>query len=286
MTNVDWQRQPPANGSQDAESQRSLIDLRDVDIAVAPHPLEVGSTSPGSVVREAGSTSDALLSLVQVSVVIPTLNEAVNLPYVLERLPKQIAELIIVDGKSVDGTVDVANELWPGVRVIHQAGKGKGNALAMGFWEATGDIIVMLDADGSTDPSEIPRFVSVLLCGADFAKGTRFVTGGGTADITPIRRFGNKVLSGLVNQLWKTDYSDLCYGYNAFWRHCLPLVAPDCAGFEVETLINIRAARSGLRIVEVPSFESSRQHGASNLNARKDGIRVLRTIAAERLRPH
>jgi hypothetical protein len=143
----------------------------------------------------------------------------------------------------------------------------------------------MLDADGSTDPTEIPRFVAALLAGADFAKGSRFIAGGGSADITRIRRLGNWGLAKVVNGFWGGRYSDLCYGYNAFWRRCLPLINPDCGGFEVETLINIRAARTGLRVFEVPSFEHDRRHGVSNLNARRDGMRVLRTILAERVRP-
>jgi len=220
-----------------------------------------------------------------VSVVIPTLNEADNLAHVFERIPREISELIIVDGHSTDGTPDMARELWPGVRIVNQTSRGKGNALAAGFWAATGDIVVMLDGDGSTDPAEIPRFVAALLTGADFAKGTRFMTGGGTSDITMLRKLGNRCLAGMVNTLWNVNYSDLCYGYNAFWRHHLLDIAPDCAGFEVETLINIRAARSGLKVVEVPSFEADRVHGTSNLNARRDGMRVLRTIIAERIRP-
>jgi len=111
------------------------------------------------------------------------------------------------------------------------------------------------------------------------------VTGGGSDDITPLRRLGNRVLSGVVNKLWGTDYSDLCYGYNAFWAHCLPVVQPDCTGFEVETLMNIRVAQSDLKVVEVPSYERNRLHGESNLVASRDGIRVLRTIVAERIRP-
>jgi hypothetical protein len=231
-------------------------------------------------------TDNPILSHVDVSVVIPTLNEEKNLEYVLGRIPPEISELIIVDGNSTDGTAETARRLWPGVRVISQRGHGKGDALATGFRAARGDIVVMLDGDGSTDPAEIPRFVGALLTGADFAKGTRFVTGGGSADITRMRRWGNHLLAGLVNRLWGVDYSDLCYGYNAFWRRHLPEIGPDCApGFEVETLINLRAARAGLRIVEVPSFEATRTHGVSNLDARRDGMRVLRTIAAERIRP-
>jgi glycosyltransferase involved in cell wall biosynthesis len=227
----------------------------------------------------------SVMSAVRVSVVIPTLNEADNLPQLFERLPADVAEVIIVDGHSTDGTTEVARTLCPEAVILTQDGKGKGNALACGFAAATGEVIVMLDADGSTDPAEVPRFVAALLAGADFAKGTRFMTGGGSDDITWVRKLGNKVLSGAVNVLWNCHYSDLCYGYNAFWRDHLRLVNPDCSGFEVETLINIRVARSALKVVEVPSFEACRVHGQSNLSARRDGVRVLRTILAERVRP-
>jgi len=228
---------------------------------------------------------DPIVSMVRVSVVIPTLNEADNLPHVFERMPREVFEIILVDGNSTDGTVETAKQLWPSLIVIPQTGKGKGNALTCGFWAARGDVIVMLDGDGSTDPAEIPRFVAALLAGADFAKGSRFIAGGGTADITLIRRMGNWALAKIVNQIWGGQYSDLCYGYNAFWRRFLPFVTPDCDGFEVETLMNIRAARAKLNIHEVPSFEHHRRHGTSNLSARRDGLRVLRTILAERVRP-
>ena len=222
---------------------------------------------------------------VHVSVIIPTLNEAENLPLVFDRMPTGVAEVIIVDGGSTDDTVAVAKALSPLVKVVRQTGTGKGNALECGFSAATGQIIVMLDADGSTDPAEIPRFVAALLTGADIAKGTRFVTGGGSDDLTPIRRLGNKALTYLVNALWAANYSDLCYGYNAFWSRCVREILPDLSGFEIETLINIRAAKLGMRVVEVPSYERARGHGTSNLNGRRDGIRVLRTIVGERLRP-
>jgi len=223
--------------------------------------------------------------LPKVSVVIPTFNEERNLPHVLPRIPASTHEVILVDGHSRDATVAVAQECRPGVRVVYQEGRGKGDALTCGFSYATGDIIVMLDADGSTDPTEIPRFVATLLTGADLVKGSRFITGGGSADITPLRRAGNKALSRFVNTLFRTNYSDLCYGYAAFWRALLPSLAVDCSGFEVETLMNVRAARAGIRVAEVPSFEQARIHGDSNLNARRDGLRVLRTILAERVRP-
>jgi glycosyltransferase involved in cell wall biosynthesis len=221
----------------------------------------------------------------RVSVVIPAMNEAANLPHVLTRLPADLFELILVDGRSVDDTVAVAQRLWPRVRVVQQTGRGKGDALACGFAICRGDVIVMLDGDGSADPEEIDRFVAALVGGADFAKGSRFAGDGGSADITHVRRLGNWGLSRLVNLLFGTRYTDLCYGYNAFWAHCLPHMDVDCDGFEVETLINIRIARAGLSVTEVPSFERRRIHGASNLNAVRDGWRILAVIARERVRP-
>jgi glycosyltransferase involved in cell wall biosynthesis len=218
----------------------------------------------------------------KVSVVIPTLNEALNLPLVLAEIPDDTYEILIVDGHSTDGTPDVAREIRPDAIVIQQDGRGKGDALRCGFEAATGDILVMLDADGSADPAEIPQFVQALLEGADFAKGTRFLEAGGSSDLTPLRKFGNRVLSGTVNMLFRTSYSDLCYGYNAFWRHCLPTIDVDCTGFEIETLINIRIARAGLKVQEIPSFERDRVHGQSNLRTFRDGARVLRTILTER----
>jgi glycosyltransferase involved in cell wall biosynthesis len=219
-----------------------------------------------------------------VSVVIPTLNEAPNLPHVFALIPEGVAEIIIVDGHSTDDTVAMAQSLRDDVRILMQEGKGKGNALACGFAGATGEIIVMIDADGSTDPREIPAFVQALLDGADFAKGTRFSAGGDSLDITWHRDMGNKGLNAMVNVLFGTRYTDLCYGYNAFWARCLPYMQIDCDGFEVETLMNVRVARAGLKITEVGSTERERIYGVSKLNAWRDGLRVLRTIVRERAR--
>jgi glycosyltransferase involved in cell wall biosynthesis len=230
----------------------------------------------------------------RVSVVIPTLNEAKNLPHVFGRLPDDLHEVIVVDGRSVDDTVDVARSLRPDVRVVLQNRRGKGNALACGFAAVTGDVVVMLDADGSTDPQEIPRYVAALTAGADFAKGTRFAAGGGSTDITRTRAWGNRWLNRAVNLLYGTDFTDLCYGYNAFWAYCLPALELNAGdrgetrklwgdGFEIETIINTRVAKARFTIAEVPSFEFARLHGESNLNTWRDGGRVLRALAVERV---
>ncbi len=234
------------------------------------------------------------------SIVIPARNEARNLEVVLPELPAE-HEIILVDGASVDGTVETTRRLRPDAHILHQTRRGKGNALACGFLAATGDIVVMFDADGSANPAEIPAFVKALTDGADFAKGTRFHReqrhASGSEDITRLRTAGNSVLNGLSNVLFSTSFSDLCYGYNAFWRDVVPVLdlpSPElsagtdemiwCDGFEIETVISCRVVAAGLKIAEVPSIERSRMYGQTNLRTFHDGYRVLRTIMAERRR--
>jgi len=217
----------------------------------------------------------------KVSVVVPAMNEEHNIGQVLSELPEGLHEVILVDGNSKDNTVEAAQRAYPGIRVTTQSGRGKGDAFRTGFAAVTGNLVVMLDADGSADPAEIPRFVAALEAGADFAKGSRYMEGGGSADITRLRSLGNSVLSGTANALHGTHFTDLCYGYNAFWARCLPFISLDVPGFEVETLINLRMASAGMKITEVPSYEKARISGQSNLKTFRDGFRVLGTIFKE-----
>lgn len=218
-----------------------------------------------------------------VSVVIPTLNEAMNLPWVLRRMPSYVDEVVIVDGRSLDGTVDVARALRLDVVVVAEPRPGKGNAVRAGFAAASGDIIVMLDGDGSMDPQEIGWLVTPLQHEYDFVKGSRYVTGGGSDDLTWLRSGGNRMLTRLANAVLSSDYSDLCYGYIALRRECVDILELESDGFEIETELIVRAARAGLRIAEVPSHELSRISGQSNLHTFRDGWRVLRTLAHERV---
>jgi len=227
-----------------------------------------------------------------ITIVVPARNEARNLELVLPTLPA-VHEVIVVDGHSTDDTAAVVRRTLPSARFIQQTRRGKGNALACGFEAATGDVIVMFDADGSADSTEIEAYVTSLTSGADFAKGSRVLAAGGSEDITWLRDFGNRVLTGVTNVLFRTSYTDLCYGYNAFWRDILPVLSIPSSrggqaawgdGFEIETLINCRVAAGGLQIHEVPSIELERIHGESNLNTFRDGARVLRTIFTERAR--
>ncbi|TVZ00054.1 glycosyltransferase family 2 protein [Trebonia kvetii] len=217
-----------------------------------------------------------------VSVVVPAKNESRNLAHVFSTIPEWVDEVVLVDGHSTDDTVAEAQRLLPSVKIVHQQGKGKGDALIAGFEAAKGDIIVMMDADGSTDGAEIPRFVAALTTGADFAKGSRFASGGGSDDITFNRHLGNRILSTMVNILFGTRYTDLCYGYNAFWaKHLAKMDLAEFTGFEIETVMNVRAAKVGLSIQEIPSHEYNRLHGMSNLNVLRDGIRIGKFIVHE-----
>jgi glycosyltransferase involved in cell wall biosynthesis len=214
----------------------------------------------------------------RVSLVIPVRNEARNIAWVLEQIADDVDEIILVDGDSTDATVITARSYRPDIRVVPQDGVGKGSALRTGFLSATGDIIVMMDADGSMAPQEIRHYVHFLTNGYDFVKGSRFIAGGGSLDITPFRRLGNRFLLEVFNRLYEGNLTDLCYGFCAFHRRYLELLNLSATGFEIEAEMTVRAMRAGLRIAEVPSLEMPRRAGQSNLHAVRDGTRVLKTV--------
>lgn len=219
-----------------------------------------------------------------VSVVICTFNEGRNLPHVLPEIPEWVDEIVLVDGYSTDNTVEIAKMLRPDIRILCRLRKGKGDALRHGIEQASGEIIVTIDGDGSMDPGEIPKFIEPLLDGYDFAKGSRFLEGGGTSDMPIHRVFGNRAFTILTNLLYSAEYSDLAYGYNAFRKSALNAIQLTSDGFEIETELNVRAAKVGLKVKEVPSFERKRLSGKGRLRSLPDGWRILRAIVKERFR--
>lgn len=220
----------------------------------------------------------------KVDVIIPTRNEEENIARVICELKEMgYRNILVIDANSNDRTVDIAKSL--GAKVVFQEGKGKGAALRQAFdhdW-VNSDVVVMMDADGSMSPKEIPRFVKALRSGADVAKGSRFLPSGYSEDLNLIRRIGNHILLGIVNVLWGTSYTDLCYGFGAFRKSALKKLGPHLASnnFEIETEICIKAKKLGLKVVEVPSFELRRNGGKSNLSTFGDGFRILRSIIEE-----
>lgn len=223
------------------------------------------------------------LPIPAVSIVIPTLNEAENLPALLPRIPPWVHEIIVVDGRSTDDTVAVAKRLCPEAKIVMEPRRGKGVALRAGFSAASGDVIIMMDADGSMRPEEIVHFVGALMAGADFVKGSRFLQGAGTDDMSYFRMLGNWGLTLFVRVLFGGHFTDLCYGYVGFWSRHVPALNSHAEGFEIETALSIRACKANLHIVEVASFEKPRMFGESNLRTIRDGWRVLTTIVTERL---
>jgi glycosyltransferase involved in cell wall biosynthesis len=242
-----------------------------------------------------------------ITAVVPTLNEARNVAPVLQGLPECVTEIVVVDGRSDDGTPEICLAADPRVRVVMERRRGKGAAMLAGFAAAETDAIVCLDADGSMDPGEVTVFHALLAQGYDLVKGSREAVGGGSTDFSPLRRAGNASLTRLANVMHRTRWSDMCYGYFAFWRDALPDLGMERAtlttralaselgsegaalsygdGFEIETALFLRAARARLSIAETPSRELPRTTGDSNLRTFRDGFRVLSAIGRERMRP-
>lgn len=217
-----------------------------------------------------------------VSAVIPTLNEAANIGWVLERMPPEVDEVVLVDGRSTDRTVETARSVRPDLRLVSERTPGKGAALRAGLRAARSDTVVMLDADGSMSPAEIGRFVAKLDEGYDLVKGSRFLPGGGTVDISRLRAAGNLCLVALMNRMYAQRFTELCYGYMALRRDAIPRLRLTADGFEIETQIVAHAVCAGLRVAEVPSFEANRRNGESHLRTFRDGARVLRELMRAR----
>jgi glycosyltransferase involved in cell wall biosynthesis len=164
-----------------------------------------------------------------------------------------------------------------GAKILYD-GDGKGSALIRGFKAAKGSIIISMDADLSHRPEELKLLISGIESGYDICVGSRFVSGGGSADMPPFRVFGNKVFVAMVNFLYGSRYSDMCYGYRSFTRDALKRIRLKEKGFGIETEININARKAGLRVLEVPSFEKKREDGEGKLRSFNDGLVILSTI--------
>jgi hypothetical protein len=264
----------PKNGAPATPRTQGVIDLPSL---AAAGPLRTELEVPHSRTADEGGRNGAA-ERASVSLVIPTKNEAANISWVLEQVPTCVDEIVLVDGHSTDATLVTARSARPDIHVVTQTGTGKGDALRAGIAASTGDIVVMIDADGSMSPLEIPHFLYFLNHGYDFVKGSRFMAGGGSLDITPLRRSGNRALMRLVSSLYDSSLTDLCYGFIGFHRRYVQFLDLSVPGFEVETRMVVSAIQAGLRIAEVPSLEMPRRSGTSNLRTFRDGTRVLRAV--------
>lgn len=214
-----------------------------------------------------------------VSIVIPTLNEQRNIRALIRGIKGIMRdyshEIIVVDGNSSDNTVGIARSF--GAKIIMES-VGKGYALRQGIKAAKGSIIISMDADLSNRPNELRLLIAGIEAGYDICTGSRFLTGGGSEDMPPFRRFGNKFFVWLVNALYGSHYTDMCYGYRSFSRDAARKLRLHDDGFGIETEINIRAQKRHLKILEVPSYEKQRARERAKLRSFRDGYVILKTI--------
>lgn len=216
-----------------------------------------------------------------VEVIIPTLNEEKTIGSIIEHAFMYADKVLVIDGWSDDGTIEIAKKM--GARIMFQNGRGKGAALKEAIERVNSEIIVILDGDGSMNPEEIPMFLKGIYSGVDIVKGSRFLDEGNSEDISLLRRFGNTLFTILVNTIWKSNFTDLCYGFMAFRKDSIKKLNPILLskGFAIETEIIIKAKKLGLKIIEVPSFEAKRLFGQSKLKNFRDGWEILTTILRE-----
>ncbi len=227
-----------------------------------------------------------------VSVVVPARNEAGNIPAIFERTPEmgRGTELVFVEGGSSDdtyGAVERAMRAHPDrrCRLLRQAGKGKGDAVRAGFAQASGDVLVILDADLTVPPEDLPRFVRVFTDGTgEFVNGVRLVYPVERQAMRHANLLGNKFFSAAFTWLLGQPIKDTLCGTKALWRSDYEAIAANRAMFgefdpfgDFDLLFG--AARLGLQITEVPIRYRERTYGTTNIRRWRHGLLLLRMVA-------
>jgi len=213
----------------------------------------------------------------KVSVIIPALNEVGSIGAVLNDIPKdRVDEVLVADGGSTDGTVELVTKL--GYSIITQAQKGFGAAIDNGFKQAKGDIVVVLNADGSQNPKDIPKLLDKIDEGYDLVLASRYSPGGGSEEDTFTHFIGNRIFTFLCNMIYKINVSDVLYFFLAARKEIFEKVITNCphAGYCVE--LPIKTRRAGFRIGEIPSFEKKRTAGKAKVHTFSTGFKILMTL--------
>jgi glycosyltransferase involved in cell wall biosynthesis len=235
---------------------------------------EQHTTRPSDADRESPTT-------VKVSVVIPCLNEAASIERCVERAREALkgqgwqGEVIVADNGSEDGSAELAKAA--GALVVFEPRRGYGSAYLAGFAAATGEYIVMADADLTYDFGDIPRFVEELDSGADLVMGDR-MKGIQPGAMPWLHRYvGNPVLTGILNLFFRTGVRDAHCGMRAVRRQVLPRLDLRTTGMEFASEMVIRAGKERLAISEIPIHYHPRE-GDSKLSSFRDGWRHLRFL--------
>lgn len=213
----------------------------------------------------------------KVSVIIPALNEVGSIGQVLADIPKDAAdEVLVADGGSTDGTQELVKSL--GYQVVTQERKGFGAAIMSGIEQAKGDIVVVLNADGSQNPKDIPNLLDKLNAGYDLVLASRYLPGGGSEDDTFVHFIGNKIFTFLCNALYGVNVSDALYFFLAARKEIFKKVRTNClhVGYCVE--LPVKTRRAGFKIGEIPSFEKKRTAGKAKVHALSSGFKIFMTL--------
>lgn len=216
----------------------------------------------------------------KVSLLIPTKNEEGCIGRVLREVPRGIVnEIIIIDGHSTDNTtVEVKANIRSSDKLIKQKGSGYGSAFLQGLKMVTGDVIVMMDADGSHNPRDIVNIINKFKQGYEYVMATRYAKGGHSEDDTLIRFLGNKIFTFLTNIIHGTNVTDSLYLFTAISRKGLEKLHLTSLGFEFCTEIIVKAHKANLKFGEVPVVERARFAGKSKVNSFKHGLKILSII--------
>lgn len=216
----------------------------------------------------------------KVTVLIPTKNEEGCIGRVLSEIPRSIVDqVVIIDGHSTDNTVKEAKSFMKTKdKLVHQRRNGYGDAFIQGMKIASGDLIVMMDADGSHNPRDISKIIRKVEQGAEYVMASRYMRGGRSDDDTLLRWFGNKFFTWMTNIVHGTSMTDSLYLFTAIRRDTLKNLKLESNSFEFCTEIVVKAHKAGLKFAEVPTVERARYAGNSKVNSFLHGIKILRMI--------
>ena len=217
-----------------------------------------------------------------ISIVIPAYNEEKSVGNVIEETIQVMDslgcpyEIIVVDDGSTDGTYQAASK-YKATVISYPINRGKGYAVRRGFERATGDIIVMIDSDGTHTPKEIPELVEPLFNGTDIVAGSRFLGSIGEST-TMIHRVGNFFINTAIASLTGQRITDSQTGFRAIKREVIDRMHLNSTGFEIESEITIKSLKNGFRFKEKPITCQKRYYNVSRVKILRDGQRIFRTI--------
>ena len=215
-----------------------------------------------------------------VSLIILTLNEIDGLKTMMPRIKKEwVDEIVVVDGRSTDGTIEEAKK--QGYKVVVQEITGRGEGFRTGLNNSNGNIIIYFSPDGNEIPEDIPNLLKKQKEGYDQVIASRFSIDSVSHDATFIRRLGNNMFTWIINKIFGSNVDDAVNGYRLITRECMEDLATRAKNFEIEIEMTIRATKKGYKIAEIPTVEPKRTSGTAKLNTVIDGLKYVKLILRE-----